>query len=111
MRVRILGAIPIAAAAALISACGGAPAPTPPAAVRPSILLVTLDTTRADAIGPDARGVATPAFNALAARGQRFTQAYTTVPETLHCVSVLASSEPVHRFRRAGCHACATLVS
>ena len=83
MRVRILGAIPIAAAAALISACGGAPAPTPPAAVRPSILLVTLDTTRADAIGPDARGVTTPAFNALAARGQRFTQAYTTVPETL----------------------------
>lgn len=48
-----------------------------------SILLVTLDTTRADAIGPDARGVTTPAFNAIAARGRRFTQAYATVPETL----------------------------
>src|SRR5215212_10680143 len=46
--------------------------------VRPSILLVTLDTTRADAIGPD-----TPSFNALAARGRRFTQAYATVPQTL----------------------------
>ena len=30
---------------------------------RASILLVTLDTTRADSIGPDAKGVETPAFN------------------------------------------------
>jgi choline-sulfatase len=52
-------------------------------AQRPSILLVTLDTTRADAIGPEAIGVETPAFNALAARGLRFRQAYATVPETL----------------------------
>ena len=51
--------------------------------MRPAILLVTLDTTRADAIGPDAVGVETPAFNALAARGRRFRQAYATVPETL----------------------------
>ena len=50
---------------------------------QPSILLVTLDTTRADAIGPDAVGIETPAFNALAARGARFTQAYAAVPETL----------------------------
>ena len=50
---------------------------------RPTILLVTLDTTRADAIGPEAKGVLTPAFNALAARGRRFRQAYATVPETL----------------------------
>ena len=69
-----------------VSACGGAtpsgpPSTAPPA--RPSILLVTLDTTRADAIGPEARGVDTPAFNALAARGRRFRQAYATAPETL----------------------------
>jgi choline-sulfatase len=50
---------------------------------RPSILLITLDTTRADAIGPEAAGVETPAFNAIAARGRRFRQAYATVPETL----------------------------
>jgi len=50
---------------------------------RPSILLVTLDTTRADAIGPDAKGIETPAFNAVAARGRRFRFAYATVPETL----------------------------
>ena len=72
-------------AAALLASCGGAsPKPaTPPPGERPSILLVTLDTTRADAIGPEARGVETPAFNALAARGRRFRQAYAAVPETL----------------------------
>ena len=45
---------------------------------KPSILLVTLDTTRADAIGPD-----TPSFNALAQRGTRFRWAYAAVPQTL----------------------------
>ncbi|MEA2339001.1 MAG: choline-sulfatase [Thermoanaerobaculia bacterium] len=54
-----------------------------PAAPRPSILFVTLDTTRADAVGPDAVGVTTPSFNALAARGRRFRWAYATVPQTL----------------------------
>jgi len=53
------------------------------AASRPSILLVTLDTTRVDAIGPGATGVETPAYNRLAARGRVFSQAYATVPETL----------------------------
>jgi tetratricopeptide (TPR) repeat protein len=56
---------------------------TESSAGRPSILLVTLDTTRADAMGPDAGGVSTPSFNALAARGTRFTRAYATAPETL----------------------------
>src|SRR4051812_4514948 len=56
---------------------------TPPASQRPSILFVTLDTTRADAIGPEAIGVTTPAFNALAARGRRFCFAYAAVPQTL----------------------------
>ena len=75
------------AGALLVFACRESPKATPgaaaPAAVRPSILLVTLDTTRADAIGPEAAGIETPAFNALAARGLRFRQAYATVPETL----------------------------
>ena len=61
----------------------GPAAPGADLKTRPSILLVTLDTTRADAIGPEAHGVTTPAFNALAARGQRFRQAYATAPETL----------------------------
>src|ERR1044071_8089713 len=61
------------------SATGG----SSPSATRPSILLITLDTTRADAIGPEAARVQTPAFNAVSARGRRFRQAYATVPETL----------------------------
>jgi choline-sulfatase len=69
------------------ASCGTAERPVPgttglPAA-RPSILLVTLDTTRADVIGPEAVGIETPAFTALAARGVRFRQAYAAVPETL----------------------------
>ena len=50
---------------------------------KPSILLITLDTTRADAIGPEAVGVRTPAFDADASRGRLFHPAYATVPETL----------------------------
>ena len=75
------------AGATLCGACNSSTPPEPkPAAstmARPSILLVSLDTTRADSIGPEAVGVITPAFNGLAARGRRFTQAYATVPETL----------------------------
>jgi choline-sulfatase len=75
------------AGAILVGACDGARESSPQAdrtsAPHPSILLVTLDTTRADAIGPEARGIGTPSFNALAARGRRFRQAYATVPETL----------------------------
>ena len=72
----------------LLAACtpAGERTPRPSGAApgaKPSILLITLDTTRADAIGPEPRAVDTPAFTALAARGRRFRQAYATVPETL----------------------------
>jgi choline-sulfatase len=71
-------------AVALCAGCGGGGGKTDSApASKPSILLITLDTTRADAIGPEASEVDTPAFNAVAARGRRFRQAYATVPETL----------------------------
>jgi arylsulfatase A-like enzyme/Tfp pilus assembly protein PilF len=71
---------------------------------RASILLVTLDTTRADAVGPEARGVRTPAFDALAARGVRFRQAYATVPETLPShASMLTGLYPAgHRVHENG---------
>lgn len=73
----------LAIASTLLSGCTRSADPPAAPAQRPSILLVTLDTTRADAIGPDAAGADTPAFNALAARGLRFTQAYAVAPETL----------------------------
>lgn len=64
--------------ALLLAACSR-PEPGPaPATQRPSILLVTLDTTRADAVG-----AATPSLNALAARGRVYTQAYAATPQTL----------------------------
>ncbi|HET7218350.1 MAG TPA: sulfatase-like hydrolase/transferase [Vicinamibacterales bacterium] len=66
-----------------VHACGRRSEPPAPPAQPPSILLVTLDTTRADAIGPEAAGADTPAFTAIAARGTRFRHAYATVPETL----------------------------
>lgn len=56
------------------------PAAPPP---RPSLLLVTLDTTRADAVAPEADAAITPSLAALAARGVRFSQAYATAPATL----------------------------
>ncbi|MGN6182547.1 MAG: sulfatase-like hydrolase/transferase [Thermoanaerobaculia bacterium] len=71
----------LALAVLLLSACSKPETPTTltqSSAPRPSILLVTLDTTRADAIGDT-----TPSFNALAARGRRFAFAYATVPQTL----------------------------
>lgn len=49
---------------------------------RPPLLLVTLDTTRADALAPEADAAATPAFATLAARGLRFSHAYSTAPTT-----------------------------
>jgi tetratricopeptide (TPR) repeat protein len=79
--------IGLTVAVGAIAGCRGE-APSPAAGARtttdqPSVLLVTLDTTRADAMGPTPAGDATPAFTALASRGQSFRYAYATAPETL----------------------------
>src|ERR1700682_2371356 len=50
---------------------------------RPNILFITLDTTRVDAIGPEAVGIDTPSYDALAKRGLRFRQADRTGPQPL----------------------------
>ena len=50
-----------------------------PSASRPSILLVTLDTTRADVVD----AAVTPNLARLAGAGTRFSQAYATAPMTL----------------------------
>ena len=82
MRTRLL-----ATCAALLFACGKTHETNPTSAVntgaRPNIVFITLDTTRVDAIGPEAVGIETPSYNALARRGMRFRQAYCTVPQTL----------------------------
>ncbi len=71
------------ALAAAVAACSGPAPEPPPEAPRPSILLVTLDTTRADRVGAEAAAGATPALTALAARGRWFSHAYATAPTTL----------------------------
>ncbi len=79
------GLVHILVSLTVTSACGRSDTRAPgtsTAAPRPSILLVTLDTTRADAIGPEAPGVHTDVFDALSAQGRRFRQAYATAPET-----------------------------
>ncbi len=50
---------------------------------KPSILLVTLDTTRADYLGYDSGNAYTPHLDALAARAIRFSRAQSTAPMTL----------------------------
>ena len=76
-RIVVTGALAIAAGCAR-----QAERVAPPPPLRPSLLLVTLDTTRADALAPEVDATVTPAFAALVARGVRFTQAYATAPTT-----------------------------
>ncbi len=65
-------------AAVLLLLAGCAPAP------RPNVLLVTLDTTRADALGAyGATTGATPTLDRIATEGVRFDRAYTVTPLTI----------------------------
>jgi arylsulfatase A-like enzyme/tetratricopeptide (TPR) repeat protein len=79
----LLGGIVVAGVLALAAGCSREARRAPPPPERPTLLLVTLDTTRADALAPETDAAATPAFAALAARGLRFTQAYAPAPTTL----------------------------
>ena len=78
-------AVVVAVAAGwLLTPRGRTPAPTAPTAQRDNILLITLDTTRADRIG--AYGYArarTPRLDRLAAEGARFDAAFSPAPITL----------------------------
>ena len=70
---------------------------SPPAA-KTSVLLITVDTLRADRLGCYGAGrVATPAMDALAAEGVRFEHAYAQVPITLpsHAV-ILTGTYPMY---------------
>ena len=68
--------------AALACACAGS-RPAATARSRPDVLLVTIDTLRADHVGCYGHaGAATPVLDALAARGARFTTAIAHVPLT-----------------------------
>src|SRR5688572_5958716 len=92
------------AAAAVLAAAGAAAilwtrhqAPEPPHAPR-SVLLVTIDTLRADRVGAyGGRGGLTPNLDALAARGAVFEEALASVPLTLPShATILSGLEPPH---------------
>jgi choline-sulfatase len=86
----------------MVLACGG-PAPKPP---QPNILLVTIDTFRADRIGT---GLA-PSIDRLAASATRFTSARTAVPLTLpsHATIHTGLLPPAHGVRENGVDVLAT---
>jgi arylsulfatase A-like enzyme len=74
----------LAIVGALTSACGRPSEPPQPSPVARNIVLITIDTLRADRVGSYGYGSArTPAIDALAARGTRFERAYATAPITL----------------------------
>ncbi|NWG13919.1 MAG: sulfatase-like hydrolase/transferase [Acidobacteria bacterium] len=69
-----------------------------PAQSRPNVILITLDTLRADRVGCYGyAGVQTPVLDALAGDGVRFDRAFSPVPLTLpaHC-SILTGTYPIY---------------
>ena len=75
-------ALLVAGAGAAVG-CGGATSPR-------NVLIVTLDTLRADRVGSYGyKGAQTPVLDALAARGARFAAATTTTPLTLSAHTTL----------------------
>jgi len=71
--------------------CGGSePEPTRPVGRPVNVLIVTLDTTRADRLGPYGFTAAkTPRLDALAAEGVVFADAFTAIPSTFPSHSTL----------------------
>ncbi len=70
--------------ALVLAGCSDDAGPTGGAGARPNVLVLTLDTTRADRLGCYGHADAhTPHLDALAARGARFEWAYAPVPLTL----------------------------
>jgi len=112
-------AVAIVAAMAVQISCGRAPAPRVNADLRTgalrgsNVLLVTIDTLRADRVGASASGVAlTPTLDALAARGVRFTQAHAHAPLTLpaHTSIMTGLIPPTHGVHNNGSTALASSV-
>lgn len=93
---------PACALAALLVACGEEeplpPEPADAADPRPDILLVTIDTLRADRVGAYGDPLAsTPTLDRLAAQGALFREAHAVTPLTLPShASLLTGRYPVH---------------
>lgn len=78
---------------ALLLGCGGAPTIPPGDATRPDVVVISLDTVRADHLGAYGYGRATsPGLDALAAGGVRFAEAWSPAPWTLPAHATILSS-------------------
>jgi arylsulfatase A-like enzyme len=74
-------------------------------ALRPNVLLITIDTLRVDRVGAfGGRSGLTPHLDQLASEGLRLTRAYSAAPLTLpsHASILTAVSPPVHGLRANG---------
>lgn len=79
-----------ALAGLLLSACGQSPDPAP---ARPNVLLIVVDTLRADHLGAYGHERPTsPHLDALAASGVRYPQALSTAPWTTPSIAALMTS-------------------
>ena len=111
-------AVAILAAMAVQMSCGRAPSTRANADLRTgalrgaNVLLVTIDTLRADRVGASAGGPLTPTLDALAARGVRFTQAHAHAPLTLpaHTSIMTGLIPPTHGVHNNGSTALAPSV-
>jgi len=90
-------------AAAGLAGCSAEPAPPSPPALR-HVVLITIDTLRADHVGAYGGSARTPAIDALARDGARFERAYATAPITLtsHASLMTGRYPPGHGGRHNG---------
>ncbi len=103
----VLSVVGVLAVAVAVFLATRRPAAEGRAAPRPHVLLITLDTVRADHIGCyGARGAATPTLDALAASGVRFATAVAHAPLTAPShASILTSRTPLgHGVRDNGAY-------
>lgn len=88
-----------------VAGCNRVELTTAPDLERPNVLLVTIDTLRADRLGAyGAQGVETPRLDALAAAGARFETAIAPAPLTLpsHASLLTGLDPPRHGVRHNG---------
>lgn len=102
---QVLRQLSFIALALALCACSRTPEPAAPPAQARNLVIVTIDTLRADRVGAYGYAAArTPAIDALAARGARVDAAFATAPITLPSHASLLSGRypPGHGARHNG---------
>jgi choline-sulfatase len=97
--------IPCIVAAGLVSGCTRSEPPAPQPALARNVVVITIDTLRADHVGAYGHHAArTPTLDTLAHAGVRFDQAFATAPITLvsHASLMTGRYPPGHHARHNG---------